>query len=88
MQPVQTTRRIDNDPGSNRIRERFKHPAGDHAAEASAIAEFKAAIKLAGDVNDFATRGLLEQIAALARVVRLEAISKIADHSREQGARL
>jgi bacterioferritin len=62
MQPVQTTRRINNDPRSNRIRERFKHLTGDHTAEESAIAEYNAAIELAGGVNDFATRGLLEQI--------------------------
>ena len=36
--------------------------ASDHAAEEEAIREYNAAIKLAGDVNDFATRGLLEGI--------------------------
>jgi len=39
-----------------------KQLASDHAAEEGAIAEYNAAIKLAGDVNDFATRGQLEQI--------------------------
>ena len=36
--------------------------ANDHAAEEGAIAAYNAAIKLAGDVNDFATRGFLEGI--------------------------
>ena len=39
-----------------------KQLASDHAAEEEAIREYNAAIKLAGDVNDFATRGLLEGI--------------------------
>ena len=34
----------------------------DHEAEAGAIAAYNAAIKLAGDVGDFATRELLQQI--------------------------
>ena len=34
----------------------------DHAAEAIAIAAYNAAIKLAGEVNDFATREILEHI--------------------------
>jgi bacterioferritin len=34
----------------------------DHAAEADAIKAYNAAIKLAGDVNDFATREILESI--------------------------
>jgi bacterioferritin len=34
----------------------------DHAAEESAIIAYNAAIKLAGDVNDFATREILEHI--------------------------
>jgi len=39
-----------------------KQLASDHSAEETAIAAYNAAIKLAGDVNDFATRGLLEAI--------------------------
>lgn len=39
-----------------------KQLASDHAAEEGAIKEYNAAIKLAGDVSDFATRGLLEEI--------------------------
>lgn len=34
----------------------------DHAAEEGAIAAYNAAIKLAGDVNDYATREILEHI--------------------------
>lgn len=34
----------------------------DHAAEEGAIAAYNAGIKLAGDVNDFATREILEHI--------------------------
>lgn len=34
----------------------------DHAAEEGAIAAYNAAIRLAGDVNDFATREILEHI--------------------------
>jgi len=34
----------------------------DHAAEESAIKAYNAAIKLAGDVDDFATREMLERI--------------------------
>lgn len=34
----------------------------DHEAEAGAIVAYNAAIKLAGDVNDFATREILEHI--------------------------
>lgn len=34
----------------------------DHTAEEGAIAAYNAAIKLAGDVNDFATREILEEI--------------------------
>lgn len=34
----------------------------DHAAEAGAIEAYNAAIKLAGEVNDFATREILEDI--------------------------
>ena len=34
----------------------------DHAAEEGAIAAYNAAIRLAGDVNDFATREILEEI--------------------------
>lgn len=34
----------------------------DHAAELRAIEAYNAAIKLAGDVNDFATREVLEEI--------------------------
>ncbi len=34
----------------------------DHAAEEGAIAAYNAAIKLAGEVNDFATREILEHI--------------------------
>lgn len=36
--------------------------ANDHAAELHAIESYNAAIKLAGDVSDFATRELLEGI--------------------------
>jgi len=36
--------------------------ASDHAAELGAIAAYNAGIKLAGDVADFATREVLEQI--------------------------
>ena len=36
--------------------------ANDHAAEQDAIKEYNAAIKLAGDVADFATREILEDI--------------------------
>jgi bacterioferritin len=35
---------------------------GDHASEAGAIKAYNEAIKLAGEVNDFATREILEQI--------------------------
>ncbi|KAF0222290.1 MAG: bacterioferritin [Erysipelotrichaceae bacterium] len=34
----------------------------DHQAEETAIADYNAAIKLAGDKNDFATREILEEI--------------------------
>jgi bacterioferritin len=34
----------------------------DHAAEEGAIAAYNQAIKLAGEVNDFATREILEEI--------------------------
>lgn len=36
--------------------------AGDHALETGAIASYNDAIKLAGDVGDFATREILEHI--------------------------
>ena len=39
-----------------------KQLANDHTAEEGAIAAYNAAIKLAGDVNDFATREILEEI--------------------------
>jgi bacterioferritin len=39
-----------------------KQLANDHAAEEEAIAAYNAAIKLAGDVGDFATREILEHI--------------------------
>ncbi|MDR7867914.1 MAG: bacterioferritin [Sporomusaceae bacterium] len=39
-----------------------KQLANDHAAEEGAIAAYNAAIKLAGEVNDFATREILEHI--------------------------
>lgn len=39
-----------------------KQLANDHAAEEGAIAAYNAAIRLAGEVNDFATREILEQI--------------------------
>jgi bacterioferritin len=39
-----------------------KQLAGDHALELGAIQAYNQAIKLAGDVNDFATREILEKI--------------------------
>ena len=39
-----------------------KQLANDHKAEEGAIAAYNAAIKLAGEVNDFATREILEGI--------------------------
>ncbi len=39
-----------------------KQLANDHAAEAGAIASYNAAIVLAGEVKDFATREILESI--------------------------
>ncbi len=39
-----------------------KQLSNDHAAEEGAIAAYNAAIKLAGDVTDFATREVLEHI--------------------------
>jgi bacterioferritin len=39
-----------------------KQLANDHAAEEGAIAAYNAAIKLAGDLNDFATRDVLDHI--------------------------
>jgi len=39
-----------------------KQLAGDHALEMGAIKAYNAAIKQAGEVNDFATREILEQI--------------------------
>ncbi len=39
-----------------------KQLANDHAAEEGAIAAYNAAIKLAGEVGDFATREILEHI--------------------------
>jgi bacterioferritin len=39
-----------------------KQLANDHSAEEMAIAAYNAAIKLAGDLNDFATREVLEKI--------------------------
>jgi bacterioferritin len=39
-----------------------KQLANDHAAEEGAITAYNAAIKLAGEVNDFATREVLERI--------------------------
>jgi len=36
--------------------------ANDHAAEMIAVKSYNAAIKLAGDINDFATREILEHI--------------------------
>jgi len=39
-----------------------KMMANDHAAEAGAVTSYNAAIKLAGDVKDFATREILEGI--------------------------
>jgi len=39
-----------------------KQLASDHQAEADAIAAYNDAIKLAGDVKDFATREILENI--------------------------
>lgn len=39
-----------------------KQLENDHIAEEGAIAAYNAAIKLAGEVNDFATRELLEEI--------------------------
>ncbi len=40
----------------------LKQLAADHAAEADAIKAYNAAIKLAGDVADFATREVLDKI--------------------------
>ena len=40
----------------------IKQLASDHNAEAGAIKSYNAAIKLAGDVSDFATREILESI--------------------------
>ncbi|MBP2636125.1 MAG: bfr [Firmicutes bacterium] len=40
----------------------IKQLENDHIAEEGAIAAYNAAIKLAGEVNDFATRELLEDI--------------------------
>jgi bacterioferritin len=39
-----------------------KQLSNDHAAEEGAIAAYNAAIKLAGEVNDYATREVLERI--------------------------
>jgi len=39
-----------------------KQLANDHAAEEGAITAYNAAIKLAGELNDFATREVLERI--------------------------
>jgi bacterioferritin len=39
-----------------------KQLANDHTAEETAIAAYNAAITLAGEVNDFATREVLEHI--------------------------
>ncbi len=39
-----------------------KQLSSDHSAEQNAIAEYNSAIKLAGDVNDSATRTILEHI--------------------------
>lgn len=39
-----------------------KQLANDHAAEMGAVAAYNAGIKLAGEVNDFATREILEHI--------------------------
>ena len=39
-----------------------KQLTNDHAAEEGAIAAYNAAIRLAGEVNDFATREILEHI--------------------------
>jgi bacterioferritin len=39
-----------------------KQLANDHGAEEGAIAAYNAAIKLAGELNDFATREVLERI--------------------------
>jgi len=39
-----------------------KMMSNDHAAEAGAVTSYNAAIKLAGDVKDFATREILEGI--------------------------
>jgi bacterioferritin len=39
-----------------------KQLANDHSAEEGAIAAYNAAIKLTGDLNDFATREVLERI--------------------------
>lgn len=39
-----------------------KQLANDHSAEEGAIAAYNAAIKLAGELNDFATREVLERI--------------------------
>ena len=40
----------------------IKELANDHAAEVDAIKAYNEAIKLAGEVNDFATREILERI--------------------------
>jgi len=39
-----------------------KQLANDHAAEAGAVAAYNAAIILAGEVNDYATRDILQTI--------------------------
>jgi len=59
-----------------------KQLASDHAAELSANQAYNKAIKLAGDVNDFATREILEHILQEedAHIDRIEALQDQIGH--------
>jgi bacterioferritin len=62
-----------------------KQLASDHAAEAGAIVAYNAAIKLAGEVADFATREILEGILK-DEDAHIDKIEELQDQISQMGA--
>jgi len=62
-----------------------KQLANDHAAEAGAIVAYNAAIKLAGEVADYATREVLEKILS-DEDAHIDKIEELQDQIVQMGA--
>ena len=62
-----------------------KQLANDHAAEAEAIVAYNQAIKLAGEVADFATRQILESILK-DEDAHIDKIEELQDQISQMGA--